>query len=367
MSPNEEAKNEIDRKISIVRKILKANNLSAVRLRGVDWFAWATAGASNVVLLTTDVGIAEVIISADEAFVLTDSIEAERLEEEEIKGSYPIWKAAWQEPQQREAFVRELTHAGTVASDMPRDQELPLPKELREAKCILQPGEVDRYRTLCQEAAMAMTETLKDACQSWTGFELAARGSAALWSRGIHPALTLVGDERRLPLYRHATASADTLGDRAMLVFCARRHGLFANLTRFIYFRDPTARELRMKHDLAAIEAEIFDASRPGVSLGQIYETMRTSYAKFGYPGEIDKHHQGGTCGYLSREEVARPASENRIQAGMALAWNPSLIGCKIEDTVLVTDKGLEILTIDPAWPTFYAEDRMRPDYLVRT
>lgn len=367
MSQHERAKNEIGTKLSLVRKILKTKNLSAVRLRGVDWFAWATAGASNVVLLTTDLGIAEVIITADEAFVLTDSIEADRLEEEEIKGCYPIWKAAWQEPERREAFVRELTHAGTVASDMPRDKEISLPKELSLAKRILQPDEVGRYRALCRDAAEAMTETLNDACQSWSGFELAARGSSALWSRGIHPALTLVGDERRLPLHRHATASMDTLGDRAMLVFCARRHGLFANLTRFIYFRDPTARELRMKHDLAAIEAEIFDASRPGKTFGEIYETMVTSYAKFGYSGEIDKHHQGGPCGYLSREEVVRPGSENRIQAGMALAWNPSLVGCKIEDTVLVSDKGLEILTVDPAWPTFYAEDRMRPDYLVRS
>jgi Xaa-Pro aminopeptidase len=362
-----ESRLEIEAKISLVRGILKVNNLAAVRFRGVDWFAWATAGASNVVLLTTDSGIAEVIIAAEDAFVLTDSIEAERLHDEEIKGTYPIWKAQWQEPERREAFVRELTHAGAVASDMPRNGELALPKELVQAKRILMPSEVDRYRKLCVEAAEAMTETLKDACQSWTGFELAARGSAALWSRGIHPALTLVGDERRLPNYRHATASADTLGERTMLVFCARRHGLFANITRFLYFRDPTAREIRMKHDLAAIEAEIFDASKPGRTLNEIYETMQTSYAKFGYPTEIDKHHQGGPCGYLSREEVVRPGSESRIEKSMALAWNPSLVGCKIEDTVLVTDKGIEILTVDPTWPTFYAEDRMRPDYLVRS
>ncbi|MBC7659272.1 MAG: M24 family metallopeptidase [Chitinophagaceae bacterium] len=346
--------------------MLRDNNLSGVRLRGVDWFAWATAGGSNVVLLTSDSGIAEVLITADEAFVLTDNIEAERLAIEELPAEgYRVWQGPWHDPDRREFFVKELTHAGLIASDRPSGKELPLPRELMTLKRCLEPEEIERYRALGREAAEAMTETLEAARQGWTGYELAAYGASALWKRGIHPALTLVGDERRLPVYRHATASADLIGDRAMLVFCARRHGLFANLTRFVMFREPTAREVRMKHDLAAIEAEIFAASRPGVTLSHMFDVMKTSYAKFGYPEELEKHHQGGSCGYLSREEVARPDSQSQIAENMALAWNPSLIGTKIEDTVLVTKNGLEILTHDPRWPTFYAEDRMRPDYLV--
>jgi hypothetical protein len=50
----------------------------------------------------------------------------------------------------------------------------------------------------------------------------------------------------------------------------------------------------------------------------------------------------------------------------MALAWNPSLPGHKIEDTILVGDDGVENLTIDPRWPTVTVGGRARPDVLVR-
>ncbi|MFY0579136.1 UTP--glucose-1-phosphate uridylyltransferase [Cystobacter fuscus] len=75
---------ELETKLSRVRAVLEKHGLGAVRLRGVDWFAWATCGGSNVVLLSTDVGVAEVLITRDGAWVLTDAIEAARLEEEEV-------------------------------------------------------------------------------------------------------------------------------------------------------------------------------------------------------------------------------------------------------------------------------------------
>src|SRR3954466_3946430 len=49
---------------------------------GAEWFGWARGGGSNGVLLTTDVGFAEVVITVDRAYVLTDQIEAERLRAE---------------------------------------------------------------------------------------------------------------------------------------------------------------------------------------------------------------------------------------------------------------------------------------------
>jgi Xaa-Pro aminopeptidase len=49
------------------------------------------------------------------------------------------------------------------------------------------------------------------------------------------------------------------------------------------------------------------------------------------------------------------------------MAWNPSLPGMKIEDTILRTDDGLEVLTADPAWPTVEVAGRPRPAVSVRT
>jgi hypothetical protein len=46
----------------------------------------------------------------------------------------------------------------------------------------------------------------------------------------------------------------------------------------------------------------------------------------------------------------------------MAVAWNPSLPGAKIEDTfVILSDRKLENMTFDPNWPSLEIAGRLRP------
>ena len=56
---------------------------------------------------------------------------------------------------------------------------------------------------------------------------------------------------------------------------------------------------------------------------------------------------------------IANPDCRESIVADQALAWNPSLPGTKSEDTILVTEKGFEILTRGEGWEyvPFQAED----------
>lgn len=345
---------------------MSKHNLSALRLRGSDWFSWCLAGGNNTVLLTAETGIAELLVTGRDAYVLTDAIEADRILQEEIKKPFLLWSAPWQDASAREGFVHDHRRGGTIASDRPRGYEQALPDEVLLLRRTLLPEEVARYRQLGREAAEAMTEVLTAARPDWTEFQLAGRGAEALWKRGIHPALTLVGGDRRFPKYRHVTPSAEPLGERAMLVFCARRHGLFANLTRFVYFRRPTPVEQKLKEDVALVEAAAWRASTPGQPLAKVYQALAAAYAERSYPGEIMKHHQGGPTGYLAREEIAGPDSKHSIGKSEALAWNPSITGTKIEDTILCVGPGqLEVLSKDPAWPSFESEHGRRPDYLV--
>jgi Xaa-Pro aminopeptidase len=254
-----------------------------------------------------------------------------------------------------------------VISDRPLPGEKPLPAELVARKRRLLSEELGRYRALGRESAEAMTEVLNRAQPDWTEWQLAGAGAEALWRRGIEPTLTLVGGESRVATFRHATATRVPIGARAMLVFCGRRHGLYANLTRFVYFRDPTSDEERLIEHVARIEAVTFTYSRPGTTVGAVYDVIARSYAELGHPGGELLHHQGGTTGYLSREAFALPGLDLAIEEATALAWNPSLPGAKIEDTVVTTSAGIEILTVDPAWPSVEVDGRPRPDVLVRT
>jgi Xaa-Pro aminopeptidase len=347
-------------KLALLRTVLDEAGAGAIRLRGTDWFAWVTAGGSNTVLLAAETGVAEVLVSREEACVLTDEIEGSRLRDEEIPPGFSFHVVPWAELELRERYVLEQADGRPVLSDRPANGEQPLPAALRHRRLVLGGDEQLRYAALGREAAEAMTEVLHKATPGWTEYQLAGAGADALWRRGIHPALVLAAGERRLPLYRHATPSSDPIGQRAMLVFCARGHGLYANLTRFVSFGPAAAGQ----QELLAVEATGLDAIKPGASLSSVYFALEQAYRHALKPDAIKQHHQGGITGYLSREIVATPYTATELATGMAFAFNPSWVGVKVEDTFVLTPSGLENLTFDPAWPATNVQGRMRPLWL---
>ena len=126
---------ELERKLDLLRWWMTRERLSGVRLRGTDWFAWVTCGGSNVVLLTTDIGVAEVLVTHDAAAVLTDEIEVQRLRDEEVGAGFDFVACPWTErPGAIDRAVRDRTGAGEVASDRPASGEVQLPKGLVSAR-----------------------------------------------------------------------------------------------------------------------------------------------------------------------------------------------------------------------------------------
>lgn len=362
---------EITEKLKRLRALMRDEGLSAVRLKGVEWFSWITAGGSSVVILTAETGIAEALVTENAFTVLTNRIEASRLRDEELPPEIEVLEFPWDEPEALDLYAQRAGGSGVIACDRPKGSERALGQKFRGLRLKLFPSEIDRYRALGRDAAEAMRVAMSEAEPGWTEYALAGAGARELWARGIHPTLILVAGERRLPAYRHPLPTSEPIGTKAMMVFCGRRHGLYANLTRFVAFRELAAEE-RRRHDLVAeIEAAAFERSRPGVSTGMVLEQIARAYVTLGEGAEIQNHHQGGVTGYLSREEVAVPASKHPgsivLEKGMVLAWNPSLPGAKIEDTVLISESGLEVLTEDPEWPRVKIKGLRRPDVWVKT
>ncbi|HEY9742459.1 MAG TPA: M24 family metallopeptidase [Coleofasciculaceae cyanobacterium] len=358
-----ELNEEVSRKLELIREALTETGATGVRLKGTDWFAWATAGASNTVLLTAETGVAEVLVTVRDAWVLTDEIEAQRLEDEELSADFKLHVNPWADAAARESFVRDVTNEGKILSDRPIPHvEKRLPASLQQHKRAMVSSELERYREVGRKASEAMTEVLSKAQPTWTEYQLAGAGAEALWARGLHPALTLVAGERRLPLYRHATATGEPLGTRAMLVFCARGYGLYANLTRFVSFGTVPDKEAELHRHVREIEAQALNLCKSGTSLDAVYHALAQAYEQHGFPNAIREHHQGGTTGYLAREVVANPTTTDTLVEGTAVAWNPSLSGAKVEDTfVILQDGKLENLTFDPNWPSIEVEGRLRP------
>jgi antitoxin VapB len=172
----------------------------------------------------------------------------------------------------------------------------------------------------------------------------------------------LVAGAERQPVHRHPLPTGAPLGRHALLAVTAERHGLFVSTTRLVSFGPPPPRLVELMEACAGVDAAVLRASRPGRSLGEIFADLADAYARHGFPDEWRRHHQGGLTGYAGREVFATPNEQTRLPGTCAVAWNPSITGgAKSEDTALVSDDRIELLTATPRLPTIDVDGLRRP------
>jgi antitoxin VapB len=187
--------------------------------------------------------------------------------------------------------------------------------------------------------------------------EIARLAAGALASRGMAAVVLLVGSGDRLTRFRHPLPACQTWErGGAMIVVCARRAGLIAALTRIVW-AGPVLAEIRRRTRAAAeVNARLLAATRPGAAGSRLFEVAVRAYADLGFPGEERLHHQGGACGYLSRDWIAHPRCEEVVETWQAFAWNPSITGTKVEETWIVSESSAEAITRTPEWPVIEVE-----------
>src|SRR5690606_6110964 len=175
---------------------------------------------------------------------------------------------------------------------------------------------------------------------------------------GADPVVLLVGGESRAR-HRHPLPTDAPAGRRVMVAVGARRHGLVASLTRWVRFA-PIGDDIDAA--LFEVEADAFAATRAGRALGGVFADIVSAYERHGLdPDEWRRHHQGGPTGYLGRDPRASPEGADLVVDGQAFAWNPTAPGGKVEDTVIIDEGRITVLTADPDWPTRMVRGVRRP------
>ena len=337
---------------------LDENGLEAVWFARPNSFAWLTGG-NNVVDREGDVGVAAAGYDGDEVTVVTDSIEADRLRDEELPGDIEVEEFTWYED----------TLAGAVAarSSTPAAADFDVPGfETVDASPLRQPlieEDVEAYRSLGREAASAVEAVCRELQAEDTEHEVASALRVALSARDIEAPVVLVGGAERAGKYRHYAPKHADLGDYALVSVTAERAGLHASLTRTVAF-DPPEWLVERHHAAMTVEATALAATRVvpryDGTAGDVFGAIQAAYEGVGFPDEWERHHQGGAAGYAGREWIATPDHDAPIELPMAFAWNPTVQGAKSEDTVLVTGDDFEVLTETGDWPT---EPVMAHDY----
>ncbi len=359
---------DLPEKLDRLRTLAAGAEASTVVLREPASLSWLLGARSNVPQ-TLDTSCFDVVIDvparsgSPTLTVVTNAIEAPRLRDTELAGLSADWTTTpwW------DARDPALPDGPGVVTDRPYRDVRDVAPQIAALRRQLTSHQSEQLRTVCLDAAAAATAaTLRIAA---TTTEYAAAGILAdeLLSRALAPVVLLVAGDERMSAHRHPLPTTRPVGRRAMLVCCARRHGLIASVTRIVVFGPPRSGEEETYRRLLEVERGFLDATRPNARIGDVVTTATRGYADNGFdPVEWHHHHQGGFSGWQPREYPAHPGSDDPIPLGSVLAWNPSGGGWKVEETCLVGADGPEPLVHDDAWPTIDVAGRPRPTLLLQ-
>ena len=142
-------------------------------------------------------------------------------------------------------------------------------------------------------------------------------------------------------------------GDCVLLDVGCKKDGFCADMTRTFFFGEPEEESKKIYETVLRAQLAAEAAVRPGVPLREIDKTARDVIAATGY-GEYFTHRLGHFIGYDVHEAgdvsptsdlVAAPGMIFSIEPGIYL---PGRVGVRIEDLVLVTEEGAQILNHYP-------------------
>jgi Xaa-Pro aminopeptidase len=233
---------------------------------------------------------------------------------------------------------------------------------------------VERLRILKDEAEiMTMREAARRlsavALDVWSAVaagrterEVAADIDAALLRGGFdRPAFETIvasGPNSALP---HARPTARRLerGEPVLLDFGGVYDGYSVDLTRTGVLGPPSGELRRLHEAVATSQAAAIEAIRPGIAASTVDAAAREALAARGFGREAFGHGTGHGLGLEVHEEprIAPRGSGERtdapLEAGMIFtvepgAYVPGLGGVRVEDDVLVTPGGVEVLTSAP-------------------
>lgn len=347
---------EIAAKQERIAAFLDKHKLQALLLERHENIAWATAGQVEARIANgAETAPAALLIARDNGqYYIAPNNEGPRLASEEFAGlKYEAALYPWQQNRVEE-IVRELTQGGAVASDSPRSGMQHV--NLASLRAPLLAGEVARLQQLGAKTAEITALVLEELRPGITELEMAALTSAALLEEGIFPSVLLMATDERIYKYKHAVPRNGRLEKYGMLNLCARKWGLVVSITRFMHFGALPTDLAESFQAAARIHSELLHATRKGATGADIYRIAEHAYREAGVPEELDLHHQGGACGYREREWVISPDSAEVVSDPQAFAYNPSLRGAKAEDTVVLRDGAMDLVTATPQLPVIETE-----------
>jgi len=355
---------EISIKIERIQKMLAEKKLGGVLINSQPNFAWLTAGGNNAVDASRENGAASLVVRRDgKKYVLASRIEMPRMLAEEVSADEfePI-EFAWEAEKSAADFLTEkakslLEDKNALGADLFLNANTPIiESDIARCRYELTDAEIERLRRLGKDTGETFGSLIETLRAGESEIEIARRMTDLLAKKNIRAVVALVAADERLQKFRHPVPTAKTWEKLLMMVVCAKREGLIVSLSRIVCAGNISEDLKNRTEACARVNARILSATKLNATGAELYKIAADAYAEENYAGEENLHHQGGAAGYKTRDWVAHPKSAETVKNKQAFAWNPSITGTKCEETVIVREDEIELLTATPNFPQIAVE-----------
>lgn len=233
----------------------------------------------------------------------------------------------------------------------------PVERDLVRIRAIKTPEEIELMRQAVRLSEKALDNLLAWVQPGLTERQIAARledEMTALGSDGkAFETLVQTGPNSALP---HGTTTDRVLqADEFLLIdYGGTVQGYPADITRTFCLGAPSAEMQKIYATVLAANEAARAAAGPGVAMGQVDRAAREVIEAAGY-GAYFIHRTGHGLGLDTHEPIPQIAAgvEDLLKPGMVFTiepgiYVPGLGGVRVEDNVVVTEDGLEVLTSYP-------------------
>ena len=250
-----------------------------------------------------------------------------------------------------------VAERGAVAKSLPsRARLVNAPPIVEQMRIVKDAGEIAKIRAACHLGVGLFHCLLEVARPGVSETEVAGELEFAARQLGAEQmAFTTIvagGPRSALP---HGRASQSPLPARGFVVcdFGVILTGYCSDMTRTLHLGRPSQEARRVYEAVREAQQVAVDSVKPGATVGEVDRAarkylQRLNLAKFfthstGHGLGLEIHEAPRVA--AGQQETLRPGMVITIEPGVYL---PDKYGVRIEDTVVVTDKGCDILTPCP-------------------
>jgi len=346
----------MSRRLRSLRKIMEAAKLDGMLVSSVPNITYLSA-------FTGDDSLA--LVTMESRQIITDFRYVEQVEQEcrgwtVVRRDKDLWGAVAAAVKKcrvkrlgfESAHLSHRNH-GNLAAAADRVRLVPLESEVENLREVKDAEEVKAIEAALGTQQAAFAEIKEWVKPGMTEKEVARELDYRMRCHGAEGSafetIVAAGERGSLP-HAHATERVIRKGDALLIDWGARRFFYNSDLTRVLHF-GTVGRDFEKRYEIVRQAQErSLAVIRPGATFSEVDGAARGFIREKGY-GEQFGHSLGHGVGLETHERpTVRGGNEEKLRPGMVFTVEPGIYipgwgGVRIEDMVLVTDRGVRVLS----------------------